>query len=139
MFTICSYYLDKASVRKGYAHKVKVEGDEIPVETVLPKTRKIRTIRAKIISSAAVLPEPKKKIPPEKNPAKAKPKVVTIIPSLAKKRRKKAGVYVVARKKPVRINPAAQRRKESSLAKAKTKKPAGKIAARKAKRSRKSE
>jgi hypothetical protein len=137
MFTICSYYLDKASVRKGFERKAKLKEGALRVETAIPKAGKMRVVKAKVISSVSQAPQETEKTVPEKKPARAKPKAITIAPDMAKKRRKKIGVYVVARKRPVRIKTGAQSRKKSYPARAKAKKPARKHGAGKAKKSRK--
>jgi len=138
MFTLCSYYLDKASIKRGFESKSNEMEGGLAVESVLPKARKIREVKAKIISPANAPSELPEKIVPEKKPAGVKPKVVIIRPGASKKGKRKASVYVVARKRPVRLKLPSQRKKAAAMpAKSRAKKAARKPVARKAKKGRK--
>jgi hypothetical protein len=136
MFTICSYYLDKASIRKVSEEKPRVEEEEIHLETELPKARKMRVVKARVIEPEIEKPRLIEPEVPEQKDQKEKEKPRLIKPTLAKPRKKKAGIYVVARKRPIRIKSGAQKSKTSDK-KSKTKKIARKILPKKAKKSRK--
>jgi hypothetical protein len=134
MFTICSYYLDKASVRKGFENRARADEESLPVETVIPKTRKIRVVKARIMDTSTEAPKESAAALPEKKQGGAKPKVVIITPGKEKGRKRKASIYVVARKRPVRIKLASQKKNSS---KAKLKASSRKTPVRKAKKGRK--
>lgn len=112
-FTLCSYYLDKTSAKKPFEVKPAPKIQEAPSKRLPARAKKVRIIETKSgpvreelfkeeSKPEIILPEPSK-IPADK----IKPDLMKPLPK--RRGRKKASVYIVASKTPIRMSRGSKR------------------------------